>query len=128
MEVHSTEASLNWKVSVYQYTQKGDWQGWLVYEKRFIVSLLPVFTLNACQEIATTCLSPCKVVYMSLKPLHSIADELTDFIYLLLASKEEIEKEQGEDSTTLLKKEHYLAILTDLFFGRSIRHATTVFF
>ena len=87
-----------------------------------------VFITSFHFEIATTCLFPCKVVYMSLKPLSLIADELTDFIYLLLSSKEEIEKEQGEDSTTLLKKEHYLAILTDLFFGRSIRHATTVFF
>ena len=58
---------------------------------------------------------------------HLIADELTDFIYLLLSSKEEIEKEQGEDSTTLLTKEHYLSILSDLFFGRFIRHATIIF-
>ena len=45
------------------------------------------------------------------------SDELTDFLYLLISVKKEIEKEEGADATAMLEEKHYTGILLDMFFG-----------
>ena len=46
-----------------------------------------------------------------------VSDELSDFMYLLISAKKEIEKEEGVEATSLLQDKHYLAIFKDFFFG-----------
>ena len=46
-----------------------------------------------------------------------VSDELTDFVYLLISAKKEIEREEGAEATSLLQDKHYHYTLLDMFFG-----------
>ena len=46
-----------------------------------------------------------------------VSDELTDFVYLLISTKKEVEREEGVEATSLLQDKHYHSILKAIFFG-----------